>query len=65
MFLVGCTYPISEIDVSKADPNCVRECTKDYTKCIQAGPKIGTNDLILKSCRESFRVCTDTCPAKK
>lgn len=64
MFLIGCTYPISEVDVSKAEKSCVRECTKSYSECVQAAPSIGTPDSILKACRESFRVCVDTCPPK-
>lgn len=62
---MGCTYPISEVDVSDAEPTCVRECTKSYSECIQAAPAVGSPDMVLKACRESFKVCVDTCPAKK
>ena len=65
LFLSGCSYSIKEIDVSKADKNCVRQCAASYSKCIQGGPVIGSQMEILRACRESYSICIDTCPVKK
>ena len=62
--LVGCAYSIHDIDVSKIDQVCTRECTKSYSQCVSGGPSVGAKTETLRACRESFQVCTQTCPAK-
>ena len=57
ILLSGCSYPITDINVSNKDKNCVRECSESYSSCV----KVGITSNILKSCRESYLVCTNTC----
>ena len=60
--LAGCVS-ISDIDVSKSEPNCARECTIAYSSCISA-PTVGTPSVLYYQCKEAFKVCIQTCPAK-
>lgn len=65
LFLVtGCAYSIKEIDISKAAPACVRECTGNYSACVTGGPVIGAKTETLRACQEAYSVCIATCPAK-
>lgn len=62
--LLGCAYSISEIDVSRLEPSCVRQCSQSYSSCVSQGNQIGFKTETLRACRESYVVCTNTCPAK-
>lgn len=62
--LSGCAYSIKDIDVSKSEPSCVRECSKSYSQCASSGPSVGFKTETLRACREAYEVCINTCPAK-
>ena len=62
--LSGCAYSISDIDVSKTEPNCARQCTANYSSCVSGGPQIGFKTETLRACKEAYSVCVQTCPAK-
>jgi hypothetical protein len=62
--LSGCAYSISEIDISKSEPVCARQCTTTYSQCVQAGPVIGFKTETLRACKEGFEMCIKTCPSK-
>lgn len=60
--LPGCSYSIKDIDVSKLEPDCVRECSKTYSGCVSEGNQVGFKTETLRACREGYVVCTNTCP---
>ncbi len=60
----GCAYSIKDIDTSKAEPSCVRECSHAYGTCTGSGPVVGFKTETLRACREAYEVCVSTCPAK-
>jgi hypothetical protein len=62
--LAGCAYSIKDIDVSKAEPTCARQCTASYSSCVSAGNQIGSKWETLRACREAYAACIQTCPAK-
>ena len=62
--LSGCAYSIKDVDVSKSEPNCVRECSKSYSQCASTGPAVGFKTETLRACKESYEVCISTCPSK-
>ena len=62
--LAGCAYSITDVDVSNLEPSCVRECSTNYSSCVSAGNQIGLKTETLRACRESYVVCTNTCPPK-
>lgn len=62
--LSGCAYSIAEIDVSKYEPGCVRECSKSYSPCVSQGNQIGLKTETLRACKEAYVICTNTCPVK-
>jgi hypothetical protein len=64
LFLVGCAYSIADIDVSKSEPVCVRQCTTTYSACVSGGNQVGFKTETLRACQESYKVCIQTCPAK-
>lgn len=64
LLLSGCAYTITDIDVSKSDPACVRQCTTTYSACVSGGNQIGFKTETLRACRESYAVCVQTCPTK-
>ena len=63
-FLVGCAYSITDIDISKAEPTCVRQCSIHYSSCVSQGNQIGFKTETLRACREAYGVCVQTCPTK-
>ncbi|GAB4174087.1 MAG: hypothetical protein Tsb0017_11590 [Geothermobacteraceae bacterium] len=65
VLLSSCSYSISEIDVSKFEQSCVRECSKSYSSCVSQGNQIGFKTETLRACRESYQVCVNTCPTKQ
>ena len=62
--LVGCAYSIKEVDVSKASPPCVRECSASYSSCVSQGNQIGFKTETLRACKESYEICISACPPK-
>lgn len=62
--LGGCAYSIADIDLSKTDPACARQCTATYSQCVQAGPVVGFKTETLRACREAYAACVSTCPPK-
>ena len=62
--LIGCAYSIKEVDVSRAEPSCVRECTASYSSCVSQGNQIGFKTETLRACKESYEICISACPAK-
>lgn len=63
-FLSGCAYSISEINVSQYEPSCVRQCTQTYSACVSQGNQVGFKTETLRACKESYEICTKTCPVK-
>lgn len=63
--IAGCAYSITDIDVSKSEPTCVRQCSTSYSSCVSQGNQIGFKTETLRACRESYAVCVQTCPAKQ
>ncbi len=64
LLLTGCAYSIKDIDVSKAQQKCVRECSSNYSSCVSNGNQVGFKTETLRACKESFEICVNTCPAK-
>ena len=62
--LAGCAYSIEDIDVSKSESSCVRQCTTSYSSCASGGPVVGLKTETLRACKESYSVCVKTCPAR-
>ena len=62
--MLGCAYSIADIDVSKSEPVCVRQCSTNYSSCVSQGNQIGFKTETLRACRESYAVCVQTCPTK-
>lgn len=62
--LSGCAYSIKDIDVSKADPICTRQCTTTYSQCVSGGPSVGFKTETLRACREAYAICISSCPIK-
>ena len=60
----GCAYSIADIDISKSEPACVRQCSSSYSSCVSQGNQIGFKTETLRACRESYAVCVQTCPSK-
>jgi hypothetical protein len=60
----GCAYSIKDVDVSKAAPMCVRECTATYSACVSGGPSVGLKTETLRACGDAYAVCIASCPAK-
>lgn len=62
--LAGCAYSIQDIDLSKVEPTCARQCTVAYSSCASGGPSVGFKTETLRACREAYSACVQTCPAK-
>lgn len=62
--LYGCAYSIKDVDVSGLESSCVRECSQSYSSCVSQGNQVGFKTETLRACRESYVVCTNTCPAQ-
>ena len=62
--LASCAYSIKEIDVSKKEPSCIRECLASYSPCVSQGNQIGFKTETLRACKQSYEICTTLCPAK-
>jgi hypothetical protein len=57
--LSGC-HSIVDIDVSKSEPVCVRQCTTAYSQCVS----IGLSGSTMRNCKDAYSVCVSTCPPK-
>jgi hypothetical protein len=64
LILYGCAYSIKDIDVSKADPSCTRQCVTTYSQCVSGGPSVGAKTETLRACREAYEICISSCPSK-
>ena len=64
LLLTGCAYSIKDIDTSKVEPNCARQCTMTYSSCVSGGNQVGFKTETLRACREGYAACVNTCPAK-
>lgn len=62
--LTGCAYSIKDVDTSKAEPACVRQCTSSYSACVSGGPSIGFKTETLRACGEAYSICISSCPSK-
>ena len=64
ILLTGCAYSIADIDISKTEPKCARECSITYSSCVSGGNQVGFKTETLRACREAYVVCIQTCPTK-
>lgn len=64
MLLASCAYSINDIDVTKTEPSCTRQCTTAYSSCVSGGNQVGFKTETLRACREAFAACVQTCPAR-
>jgi len=64
LLISACAYSIADIDVSKSEPTCVRQCSTTYSACVSGGNQVGFKTETLRACQESYKVCIQTCPAK-
>jgi hypothetical protein len=62
--LIGCAYSIADIDISKKEPTCARQCTASYSSCVSVGNQIGFKTETLRACKEGYSACVSTCPDK-
>jgi hypothetical protein len=62
--VAGCAYSIADIDVSKVESTCARQCTETYSACVSGGNQIGLKTETLRACKEGYEACIKTCPAK-
>ena len=59
--LGGCALPsIKDVDTSKAQPDCVRQCTASYSGCVSTVRQ----REVFQACHDAYQVCVNTCPAK-
>lgn len=63
LVLSGCAYSIQDVDVSRSDPVCVRQCTATYSACV-SGPQVGFKTETLRACRDGYAVCARSCSSK-
>lgn len=69
LLIIGCATAdsirsIDDIDVSKKEGACVRQCIGIYSSCVgQASQANATAHEVdaLKACKSAYRVCTTTC----
>lgn len=64
ILLSGCSYRITDVDVSGKDKQCVRECTKSYSNAVSQGNQIGFKTETLRAAKDAFVICIDTCDSK-
>ena len=64
MFLAGCAYSIKDIDVSKVESTCARQCTATYSSCVSGGNQVGFKTETLRACKEGYEACIKTCPPR-
>ncbi len=62
LFLLSGCVSVGEVDVTKYEPACARECTGRHSSCIAGSGYV--NALQQQSCKEGLGLCLKTCPAK-
>lgn len=61
LVLGGCALPnIKDVDTSKAQPDCVRQCAASYSGCVSTVRQ----REVFQACHDAYQVCVNTCPAK-
>ena len=60
--LAGCVSP-GDVDVTKVEQTCARECTTAYSSCISTD-SVGTPTVLFYQCKEALKLCLQTCPPK-
>lgn len=64
LIVSGCAYSIADIDVTKVEASCARQCTANYSSCVSGGNQVGFKTETLRACKEAYDACIKTCPAK-
>ena len=64
ILIQGCSYRITDIDVSHKESSCVRECTKSYSYSVSQGNQIGFKTETLRASKDAYSICISTCPTK-
>lgn len=60
LFLVACAS-VSDIDTSKANPDCVQPCAQTYSACVS---KFTFFPLMVQhQCTDAYRLCIQACPS--
>jgi hypothetical protein len=54
--LAGCVS-LADVDTSKKDPICVRQCSISVSQCMGNGGYV-------RGCKDAFRICIESCPDK-
>ena len=65
--LTGCaTSSLNDVDVSKAEATCARQCTMTYSSCVST-PTLGgfQQSAAYSQCKEALKLCVKTCPPKE
>lgn len=58
--IAGCAS-VSDIDTSKADPNCAQPCAQTYSACVS---KFTFFPLMVQhQCTDAYRLCIQACPS--
>ena len=61
LLLDGCTLPnIKDVDTSKVQSDCVRQCTASYSGCVSTVRE----HVVFQACHDAYQVCVNTCPTK-
>lgn len=60
LFAMGGCVSMSDIDVSKVQPECARQCTGNYSQCATGFQTMSSQ----MGCRDNLKLCVQTCPAK-
>lgn len=61
VIFIGCSYRITDINVSGKNKECVRECTKTYSYSISQGNQIGFKTETLRAAKDAYSICVNTC----
>lgn len=59
--LAGCVS-LSDIDVSKYEQTCARQCTSEYSRCVSGLQMTATATYY--QCKQGMSVCLQTCPPR-
>jgi hypothetical protein len=61
MLLTGCAS-VSDIDTSKADPDCAHSCAANYSECLG---KFTLFPLMAQhQCTDAMHLCVEACPTR-
>lgn len=61
MLLAGCAS-VSDIDTSKADPDCAHSCTANYSECLGKFTLFPIEAQ--HQCTDAMQLCVKACPAR-